>query len=145
MAFRFALATVLHVRILREEQEEGILQQILLEIAHTRRSALSLAVQIQQFNNDSTRVQNHETLGRTLHLRNKDIEQLKHYKAELEVELEKLELLREIQLARYQAARQSRELLGNMRDRQHTAYLTDMDKREQRTLDDSYLMRRKIN
>ncbi|QMV17523.1 hypothetical protein GOB94_01475 [Granulicella sp. 5B5] len=141
MAFRFPLTTVLRVRILREEHEERILQNILQEITRTRRSILKIKAELRSAWYSAPDFSG-QTSGRELHLSERDAKQLEAYLKELEQQLEKLEQLKETQLLRYQTARQDRELLGEMCERHHAACSLAAAKREQRSIDDAFMARR---
>jgi flagellar biosynthesis chaperone FliJ len=70
------------------------------------------------------------------------VRELKERRRDLERQIEKLEQARDEQLAVYDAARRDREMLTDMRQKKRTAYDSDLNKREQSTLDDNYIARR---
>jgi flagellar export protein FliJ len=59
----------------------------------------------------------------------------------LEVQLEEAERKRLAQLKNYQAARQKRQILEGLRDRQEAAYQLELSRRAQQTADEAFLIR----
>ncbi len=142
MSFRFSLATVLRVRVQREEHEERVLQQILQEITRAQSSIQHLDLEVSRVNRE--RVERRSTMqaGRDLHMESRDVGQLQLWRKELEAQLERLEQLKEEQLLRYQSARRDRELLAGLHTRQRALYDADRAMREQQTIADSFVARR---
>jgi flagellar FliJ protein len=142
MAFKFPLATVLRVRGIIEEREEGILQKILFDISQTFDSLERIEAQIAE--SDAARLADilKPSFGRDLHASYGEVKDLKQCRKELEAQIQKLEQARDVQLLIYEAARRDREMLTDMRQKKRTAYESDMSRSEQKTLDDSYNARR---
>jgi flagellar biosynthesis chaperone FliJ len=69
----------------------------------------------------------------------------KQRRKDLEDQRKQLEQARDAQLRVYEAARRDREILTNMHDKQRAAYESDQTRREQKTLDDQTLARRRAN
>lgn len=140
MAFRFTLATVLRVRVVREEHEERLLQQILLELARAQESLREMEAKLSCV----TQLQGAETptAARELHLSVLDVAVLRQWRSALEAQMERLEGLKDEQLVRYREARRDREVLSELRDRQRRAYEAAANKREQRATDDIFIARR---
>jgi flagellar export protein FliJ len=142
MAFQFSLATVLRVRKIVEDREEGVLQKILFDISaifdQLERSDAELAEldasRHADFSQSCIGLQVHDSYGK--------VRQLKEHRKDLERQIQKLEQARDEQLIVYDAARRDREMLTDMREKKLTAYESDLNKREQSTLDDNYLARR---
>jgi flagellar export protein FliJ len=142
MAFQFSLATVLRVRKIIEEREEGRLQRILFDIStifdQIERNDADLTESDASRHTDVSRscigLQVHDSYGK--------VRQLKERRKDLERQIEELERARDEQLTVYDAARRDREMLTDMREKKRTAYDADMSKREQSTLDDNYIARR---
>jgi flagellar export protein FliJ len=142
MAFQFSLATVLRVRKIIEEREEGRLQRILFDIS-------TIFDQIERNDADLTEsdASRHtdvsgSCIGLQVHDSYGKVRQLKERRKDLERQIEELERARDEQLTVYDAARRDREMLTDMREKKRTAYDADMSKREQSTLDDNYIARR---
>jgi len=142
MAFQFSLATVLRVRKIIEEREEGVLQKILFDIStifdQLERNDAEIAESDASRHTDVSQscigLQVHDSYGK--------VRQLKERRKDLERQIEKLEQARDEQLIVYDAARRDREMLTDMREKKRTAYDSDMIKREQSTMDDNYIARR---
>jgi flagellar export protein FliJ len=142
MAFEFSLASVLRVRGIIEEREEGKLQKILSDISQTF-DALELA-HTQVAESDASRRADifKPFIGLQLHASYAEVKEIKQRRHDLEGQIKKLEQARDGQLIVYEAARRNREMLTDMREKKLSAYESDMNKREQKTLDDNYIARR---
>ncbi len=142
MAFQFPLATVLRLRIMIEEREEGLLQKILLNIAGVFADIERIDVQLEECEalRHADTLKPH--LGLHLHASYGEIKQLKERRQECEVQLQKLEAERDVQVTIYESARRDREMLSDMREEKRMAYEAEATKREQRILDDTYIARR---
>jgi flagellar export protein FliJ len=142
MGFQFSLATVLRVRRIHEEREERMLQQILFQMAQTKQAIMEAESAICKAN-DSREAQIVKLLtGRDIHGYYGIMEQLKQDRHQLVERLEKLKQLKEMQVKIYDAARQSREMLTDMREKKRDLYDSDVSRREQSVLDDNYIARR---
>ena len=145
MAFEFPLATVLRVRGIIEEREEGVLQKILFDISQTFDGLECIETQIAE--SDAARLADilKPSFGRDLHASYGEVKDLKQRRKELEVQIQKLEQARDVQLLIYEAARRDREMLTDMRQKKRIAYDSDVSRSEQRILDDNYNARRGRN
>jgi flagellar export protein FliJ len=145
MAFEFPLATVLRVRGIIEEREEGVLQKILFDISQTFDGLERIETQIAE--SDAARLADilKPSFGRDLHASYGEVKDLKQRRKELEVQIQKLEQARDVQLLIYEAARRDREMLTDMRQKKRIAYDSDVSRSEQRILDDNYNARRGRN
>jgi flagellar biosynthesis chaperone FliJ len=142
MGFQFSLATVLRVRTIHEEREERMLQQILFQIAQTRQAVAVSDASISKANGLRAGDIDRPLIGRDIHDSYGKIEQLKLDRLQLVERLAKLEQLKEMQVKIYDAARQSREMLTDMREKKRGLYDSDVSRREQSVLDDNYIARR---
>lgn len=142
MAFQFTLHAVLGARILVEEREERLLKKILVEIAHCNQEIACLDEEMSGVNRARSGAVLQQSLGRTLHGDYGQMQELKRVRDMLLSQVEKLEELKDQQLAIYTEARQNRELLTDMRSTKREAYDTDLSRREQSTLDDNFIARR---
>ena len=141
MSFCFPLATVLRVRVAREQHEERALQQILQELSRAHASLSSLDVELLRV--VQQRVEGAPLkAGREMHLSTRDVDDLRRWRREMEAQLEQLEEMKEQQLARYQSARQEREVLSELHSRQRSLYDVEAARREQRSIDDYFMARR---
>jgi flagellar export protein FliJ len=142
MAFHFRLAAVLHFRQSVEHQQELRLraanQQVLraqhrIEQMDARRGEL-LAAQSRQLSAGVTAAELRFELQC-------DAELLRH-RGELAGQLARLQRQRDEQREIFQQARRARETLESVRDRQLRLFRQEAARREQRSQDDLFLLRR---
>jgi len=143
MAFRFALAAVLKYRENLEQREYLALEKTQQEIVQTR-IALD---QCEERRSAATR-RREADLRRgvtSVHLQAAYEEEtaLEEQGEKLRAQLRQLQVQRENCLKAYELARRNRELLDKLRIRQLDAYRRAQAKREQATLDDVFLSRRR--
>ena len=141
MAFQFSLASVLRVREMTEEREEGILQKILQEISKVSDAIERTDAQLAQAYAARLADTFKPSIGLDLHASYGEVKELKERRKELQAQLPKLEQARNAQLIIYETARRSREMLTDIREKRHTAYRSDVSKREQKVLDDNFVAR----
>jgi len=142
MAFHFSLATVLRVRAIIEEREEGILQKILFDISKVFDDLERIDMQIEEADNSRHAEVLKPCIGLDVHASYGEVKELKQRRKDFEDKIQKLEEARDRQLTIYAAAKRNREMLTDMREKKRTAYDAEMNKREQKTLDDNYISRR---
>jgi flagellar FliJ protein len=142
MAFHFSLATVLRVRVIIEEREEGILQKILFDISKVFDDLERVDTRIQEADDFRHEEVLKPCIGLNVRAYYGDMKELKQHRKDLEDRIQKLEEARDKQLGIYEAARRNREMLTDMREKKRTAYEIEMNKREQKILDDNYISRR---
>ena len=143
MAFRFTLAAVLKLRESLEKQEYSKLLKIRKEIAD-----IEGAIQANWDHELLAEEKRKAELGRGMpasHLQDsyEKAHALQQQREILKVTLKETEKKREEQLKRYRAARQGREMLEKLRDRQYAEYLQEKNKQEQALVDDLFLARLK--
>ncbi len=143
MAFRFSLATVLRIRAVVEDREERLLQRIQQEVAQTLQAMTQTDSEIAESNASRRAELFKPSTGTNVRAAYGGIDQLKSNRQTLEAQLVKLEELKAVQLNVYRAARRDREMLADMRDRKRGVYDADTARREQHTLDDNFLARRR--
>ena len=142
MAFTFSLHAVLHLRQSLEHQQELRLRAANQHVARVRQL-------IEQMDLHRARLQllqgNELTAGTTAaEMRFGllcDGEILRH-RWELEQQLVRLQQLRDQQREIFQQARRARETLESVRDRQLLMHQKQAARREQRNMDDLFLLRR---
>ena len=142
MAFHFPLQPVLHFRESVEHQQELRLRTANQQVARVRHLLEQIDARRQELQTTQAQELNSGITAAELrfHLLC-DAEVLRH-RRELEKELVRLQQLREQQRETYQQARRARETLEAVRDRQALLYRKEAARREQRSLDDLFLMRR---
>jgi len=141
MAFRFTLDSVLRFRESVEHSEEAALLLIVRQIIEAEQ-------ELQQVDAEQVRIREQREKDLALKLpaahlmeiTERELE-LKGAADELRVRLQQLETQRLTQLGVYQIARQDRQVLSELRERQRHAYQLQQKRQEQKTLDDLYLTR----
>jgi flagellar export protein FliJ len=142
MAFQFSLATVLRVRGIVEEREESILQKILFDISKIFDDLERTDAQLAESNASRDTDVFTPFIGLQVHASYGQVKELKQRRKDLEGQIQKLEQARDAQLIVYEAARRDREMLTDMREKKRSAFDADVNKREQKALDDNYIARR---
>jgi len=141
MAYKFSLATVLRFRMIREEREERMLQEILQKITQTLQTIAEIDAGIARMHAARAEEFSKPTTGKKIQTAYADVSALQQSRKELDEQLEKLEQLKDKQMVVYTDARRDREMLTEMHNRQHETYALDLVRREQMMLDDSYMAR----
>jgi flagellar export protein FliJ len=142
MAFHFPLQAVLHFRQSLEHQQELRLRAANQQVARVQR--LIEQMDLRRRENRSTQTNELSAGVTAAELRFELLcegELLRH-RRELEQQLLRLEQLRQQQRELLQQARWARETLESVRDRQLRVYQKEALRREQRSLDDLFLLRR---
>jgi flagellar export protein FliJ len=141
MAFRFALQSVLRLRASFERQEELRLfaraaavvrlrtELEILEVEHLRRKRVFL----RELKDGSS--------GAALQFSTVCDAAYAHIQRNLRVQIEAAEKQRLLQLREYRVARQKREILEGLRERQQAAFDLNSDRREQQSVDEAFLLR----
>lgn len=141
MAFEFSLETVLRFRESVEKREELALEKILAEMAIVRRQAEEVGREIENARELLDQAMREMLPAVHLEAMTERIEAAVARKKELIASLAELDRQREIQTAKYQAARYRRQMLSDMRAQQHQAYEQERDRAEQKFLDDIFAAR----
>jgi flagellar export protein FliJ len=141
MAFEFSLASVLRVREMIEEHEEGTLHKIIFEISQISDVIERIDAQLARSYASRSMDIFKSTLGLDLRASYSEIDELKQRREELEVQIQKLERARGAQLIVYVTARRNREMLSDMREKKRNEYRSHMNRREQKGLDDDFAAR----
>jgi len=144
MAFQFTLHAVLRARVIVEEHEERLLQKILIEIAQCTREIAHLDSEMARANTSRAGAVLQASNGRDLHGQYGEMQELLRVRDLLVIQVGKLNELKVMQIVVYNAARQNRELLTEMRTTKREAYKTYLSRREQSTLDDNFIARRSL-
>jgi len=142
MAFHFPLQAVLHYRESLEHQQELRLRAANQQMARVRHLIDQMDVHRRQLHSIHSRELTSGTTAAELRFGLLcDAELLRHRQA-LEQQLLLIEKARDQQREIFQQARRARETLEGVRDQQFRVYKKDSARRQQRSLDDLFLLRR---
>jgi flagellar FliJ protein len=142
MAFKFPLASVLRLRGIIEEREEGILQKILFDISSTCDDLERTDGLLAESNASRHADVFKSCIGFQVHASYGHVKELKQRSQDLASQIVKLEQARDGQQIVYQAARRDREMLTDMLKKKRSAHDANVNLREQKALDDNYNARR---
>lgn len=145
MAFRFPLQSVLLYRQSLEHQEELRLRAANQQVARVRH----LIEQLDARRNEMQALQQNRMIaGITAAELRFELQcegELLRHRGELEQQRIRLQQVRDQQREVFRLARQARETLEAVRDRQLQTYTKEMTRREQRDLDDLFLLRKQYS
>jgi flagellar export protein FliJ len=144
MAFRFPLHAVLHFRRSIEHQQELRLQAANQRVARVRQMIHHLDGRRQQLYSTQANELTAGTTAAELRFELQCAGELMRQRKELERQLSTLEQTRDRQRETFQLAKRARETLEFVHDQQLSLYKKDALRREQRNLDDGFLMRREF-
>jgi flagellar export protein FliJ len=142
MPFRFPLEAVLHFRKGIEHQQELRLRAANQQVIRVRHAIEQLDGKVQQAHAASARELAAGTTAAEIGFALAAQALLSSQRQSLEQELARLEGLRNQQQRLYQQARRQRETFESLRSHQEREYKRHEARREQRTLDDLFLLRR---
>jgi flagellar export protein FliJ len=142
MAFEFSLATVLRLRGIIEEREEGILQKILFDISSICDDLERTDTLLAESNASRHADVYKSCIALQVHASYGHVKELKQRRQDLASQIQRLEQARDGQLVVYQAARRDREMLTDMLEKKRSAHNAGVILREQKALDDNYNARR---
>ncbi len=142
MAFHFALAAVLHFRQSVEHQQELRLRAANQRVARVRHLIEQMEAHRQELRLTQSKELSAGTTAAELRFELQCEGELMRHRRELEQQLAGLEKARDQQREIFHQARRARETLASLRDRQLRLYQKELVRREQRSLDDLFLMRR---
>lgn len=142
MAFHFQLSTLLRLRESLERQELQRLQTLVAELAQVRAEIDSIDLEVENSRREIVQQASAGISGAELHAAALSEFARLELRARLVVKLEEIEKARKEQQSRYNHARQRREILSNLRERQLSAYQHEQARRDQRQTDELFLIRR---
>jgi flagellar export protein FliJ len=145
MAFRFSLATVLLVRQNAEKREERALQKIQLEIARIVNQLEDLNAEIAKTHSARERAMQQPIPAAHLHSFLQRVQAIMEAKKTHLHRLQVLELERERQMKVYHAAHRDLETIVKMFNEQREAHDQQLDRTEQKGLDDIFVARHQRN
>ena len=141
MPFHFPLQPVLHLRKSIERQHELRLTAANQQVAQVNRILECLDRDISGTQREAVRVLESGTTGGELAFTFALESALCARRSEVRRELDRLVLLRDQEQAAFQLARRERQTLDSLRERQWRAYRVHEGRREQRMLDEMFLLR----
>ena len=144
MAFRFALQSLLALRQSQEGQEEALLLNANRKVDAVRREIESCQEYLRHLNLLRAQSLNSGMSGAELNFDLLCEAAIRDRKRALEEQLVAVEKGRDQQFEVFRQARMRREILESLRDRQFRQYEIERDRRQQRSLDDAFLMRREF-
>lgn len=142
MPFRFPLQALLHLRQSIEHQQELRLRAANQQVARVRHALDQLDGRIGQTHTLSSEYLARGTTGAELSFLQTMEGSLHAQRKELEHELQRCQHVREQQERVFRQARRERETFESLRSQQLRDYQRDQARREQRQLDDLFLMRK---
>lgn len=142
MPFCFPLQAILELRRSQEHQHELRLRAIHQQIAKIRHFLDHLQRQIVLIRNDEAERLQQGAAAAELRFTFLCEQSVNRQVQRAETDLARLNSLREQQQRIFQQARRERETLENLRDQQLAEFTLDRVRRQQRSLDDLFLLRR---
>jgi len=142
MPFHFPLSSLLRLRESLEKNELQRLQALAAQIAQVRAEIESLDTQIESSRREVLEQAAAGISGAELHIAALGEFARLELRAKLIVRRDELERARQVQQARYVDARQRREILSSLQERQRSAYQHEQARREQQQVDELFLIRR---
>jgi flagellar export protein FliJ len=142
MPFRFPLQAVLHFRQSIEHQQELRLRAANQQVARVQRMIEVADAQRQNLYANQSKELSQGVSAAELQFGLLYEKDLLRQRKELEPQLTQAQQLRDLQREIFRRARQARETLESVRDRQLDLYRKEAARREQRSLDDLFLLRR---
>ena len=144
MAFHFHLEAILRLRRGQERLERLRLEFIASEQARARTTLEAVTERFFGSRRSFQEQMGVAKFGSELQFENARSERVAAARNALEVRISELEQLRLKQVRAYRNARQSREMLENLRSRKFEIYRQWQSRHEQQELDDLFLMRRGV-
>ncbi len=141
MAFVFNLKSVLRVREIREEAALQRLRAVLAQFAAARAEIQMLDDSVQSNRKDMCAASLSGMSGAELHFQSAGESAQSERRKFLVGRLQELERAQQAQRALYVQARQQREIVSNLRERQLLAYNLEESRRTQREIDEMFLIR----
>ncbi len=145
MPFHFSLKALLRLRESVEKAELQRLRMIAAQALQLRTEIESLEGEIHAKRQELLEQAAAGISGAELHLAALSEFVHQQRRTEMLTKLRELERARKKQQVRYTEARQQREILSNLRQRQLSVYLREEARREQQRVDELFLIRRSHN
>jgi len=143
MAFRFALAALLKYRESLEQREYSALEKVQQEIAQTENLMRECEQQLSAAQARRDHDLKHGVISVHLQAIYQEETALEDLQEKLQTHWQQLQVKRQNCMRAYELAHRNREVLHDLRLQQFDAYRKEQAKREQKTLDDIFLARRR--
>lgn len=141
MAFRFSLDALLRLQVSYERKERRLLEEIAGRMAAIRQRL----EEIEQMRQSASRQRGESLIngvtGAEMHFAAACDEVVEEQHRQLSQSLVEIQIEHRQQKDVYLLARQKREILDSLRDRQEAEYRRELARREQQSMDDLFLMR----
>jgi len=144
MAFHFTLEAVFRLRHGQERMERLRLDAILSELAQARARLQQMSGQFLESRRRFQKELGETLAGSALQFESLRVAGVAAARLSLQGQIGEMEQRRSLQMQKYLQARQRREILENLRQRKLDQYRIEQSRREQRELDDLFLMRLEI-
>jgi flagellar export protein FliJ len=145
MTFRFSLETILRLRRSLEHREEQLLAAMENRVQSVATEIAAIDAQLSSRDRDREQGLRSGVSGAQLHFELDCRRALESRRGEIAAILRLLEQARDRQRSAFLESRQRRQALEHLRERALREFRTDEDRRQQRQLDDLYLMRREFS
>jgi flagellar export protein FliJ len=142
MSFRFALESVLRLRMSHERQEQARLELASQHLYAAREKCALLKREQDALEKDYRKIMTAGVDSSELHRYLSSKSGLTAAEAEAEREAAEASKLWNEQRNKFLRARQDREVIASIRQRQHQEYVVAQNRREQQQVDDLFAMRR---
>jgi flagellar export protein FliJ len=143
MSFQFSLQAVLHLYEGLEHQQELRLRAANQQVARVRHMIEQLDALKQHNRDQQSRELQAGTTGAELEFERATEWALRRRRVELDGELVRVQHLRDEQQRTFRQARRRRETLSTLRETQLHLHQREAARRQQRQVDDAFLLRRK--
>jgi len=144
MTFIFSLKALLRVREIREEAELQSLKAVVTQIAAARAQIEALDSSVESGRQDVCAVSLAGISGAEWHFQEIRESLHREQRKALVEKLQQLERAQQAHKARYIQARQQREIVSNLRERQLAAYNLEKSRQAQREIDEFFLIRQSV-
>jgi flagellar FliJ protein len=142
LAFRFTLESLLRLRISQEHQQELLLQAANHQVAHIGHYLANLESREKSLSLGEQALLADGMPAAEMHFVDQCLSVLEEHKRAVHKELVKAQQALAQQIAAFEEARRQRRLVEELRERRRQVYRQLESRREQRSLDDLYLILR---
>jgi flagellar export protein FliJ len=141
MAFRFSLQMLLRLQKSVERQQELLLQAANARVRQANQQIQEIDAWVEAYRKRRAEGMDTGLRAAEIHFDERCREVLKNHRQYLADELSRREKIREDQRGAFEAARRAREVTDSLRERKMEAYRIEEQRREQRRMDDLFILR----